>query len=68
MSSPIFHPSTTTTDSNGYKPSLTPPEHLMKFENIGKETRAKMTEVMQSILQLTDKMALRGAATMPEGN
>jgi hypothetical protein len=68
MSSPLFHASKTTTDSNNYKPSVKLPEHLTQFQVLGKETRAKMDEMMQSILELTDKMALRGAATLPEAN
>ncbi|MFA5131908.1 MAG: hypothetical protein WC444_01120 [Candidatus Paceibacterota bacterium] len=67
-SSPLFHASNTSTDSNNFKPSEKLPEHLTHFQEIGKDTRKKMTDVMQSLLELTDKMALRGAATLQEVN
>lgn len=68
MTSPLFQASKATTDSTNYKPSLRLPEHLMQFQQLGKETRAKMDGMMQAVLELTDKMALRGAAALPEGN
>ncbi|MFA6608709.1 MAG: hypothetical protein WCT07_02260 [Candidatus Paceibacterota bacterium] len=63
-SSPLFNAPKPTTDEKEFTPLKNLPEHLMEYQKVAKETRDKMTPVMSAILQLTDKMALRGAATI----
>lgn len=50
------------TDAINFLPRTELPGHLAQYEKIAKNIRAKMTPVMQAILELTDKTALRSAA------
>lgn len=53
------------TDNTAFVPSTKLPAHLAEYESIAKELRAKMTPVLQNLLELTDKTVLRSAA-MPQ--
>jgi hypothetical protein len=66
--SPQFHSTQQTTDSSDYVPRIQLPEHLEQYRKSAVELREKMTPLMQSLLSITDSMALRGAATIPEMN
>lgn len=54
-------------DSATFRPMTKLPEHLEQYNKISSELRMKMTPVMQAVLELTDKMALRSAA-LPQSN
>lgn len=53
------------TDAASFLPNEKLPEHLMEYQQIGKELRANMTPVMKAVLELMDKATLRPAA-LPE--
>ena len=66
-SSPQFESPKPTTDSKNFAPLLKLPEHLERYRKEAEEIRCKMIPLLQDVLKLTDTMALRGAATLPEG-
>jgi len=66
--SPNFQSVQQTTDSSDYVPRIQLPEHLEQYRKSAEALREKMTPLMQTLLGLTDNMALRGAATIPEMN
>ena len=57
-----FNVPQTDTDSGSFVPSTNLPAHLLEYGKMANDIRAKMTPVMQTILELTDKTALRSAA------
>ncbi len=63
-----FEASKLTTDSNNYTPLIKLPEHLEQYRKDAQDIRQKMIPLLQNVLKLTDIMALRGAATLPEGH
>ena len=67
-SSPLFESPKPTTDSINYSPLKHLPEHLEKYRKDAEGIRNKMIPLLQDVLKLTDMMALRGAATLPEGH
>jgi hypothetical protein len=66
--SPHFESVQRPTESNDYVPHIALPEHLEQYRKAAEELRERMTPLMQTLLGLTDNMALRGAATIPEMN
>lgn len=50
------------TDDSSFHPPTKLPEHLDEFAKMSEELRHKMTPVLQRILALTDKTALRSAS------
>lgn len=57
-----FNVQRTDTDADNFLPLTKLPAHLAQYEKVATNLRAKMTPVMQAILELTDKTALRSAA------
>ena len=56
------------TESSEYKPLKNLPEHFEGFAETAGDLRDKATPVLREILKLTDRMSLRGAATIPDLN
>lgn len=52
----------TDTDTNAFVPSTKLPAHLAEYEKTARDLRAKMIPIMRTILELTDRTALRSAA------
>ena len=61
-SSSHFSPIKQSPQSDTYKPFTELPAHLQMREKIAQETRLKMSPIMNAIVTLTDKMALRASA------
>lgn len=49
-------------DTSNFTPMTKLPQHLDEFAHLSLALRAKMTPIMQTLLELTDKTALRSAA------
>lgn len=54
-------------DASNFIPSTKLPEELSRYAQMSVNLRAKMDPVMKTILELTDKTALRSAA-LPQSN
>ena len=66
--SPRFSPPHQESDATNFELDTKLYGHLDQYAKIAEQLGAKMTPIMQAVCQLTNKAALRSAATFPQEN